>query len=194
MRYQRQTQRRRAYNDPGHAHELTFSCYHRNCFLERERTCLWLADAINSAREALEFSLWAYGCMPEHVHLVICPRRAQYDISIILKENKNPVGRKAIAWLRREAPEWLDRIREKRGPKSEHHFWQPGGGYDRNITEPSTLSKMIDYLHENPIRRGLVQRDVDWKWSSEGWFEQKGKNSLKPDPVPPEWTQEMDET
>ena len=25
---------------------------------------------------------------------------------------------------------------------------------------------MIDYIHGNPVRRGLVQRPEDWDWSS----------------------------
>jgi hypothetical protein len=36
---------RKAINTPGHAHELTFSCYQRFPFLKAERTCQWLADA-----------------------------------------------------------------------------------------------------------------------------------------------------
>ncbi len=40
---------------------------------------------------------------------------------------------------------------------------------------------MIEYLHANPVRRGLVSGPEDWKWSSAGWSE--GKNSLRPDPV-----------
>jgi hypothetical protein len=42
---------------------------------------------------------------------------------------------------------------------------------------------MIEYIHANPVRRGLVKRAGDWKWSSAGWFE--GKNSLRPDQVDP---------
>jgi putative transposase len=45
-------------------------------------------------------------------------------------------------------------------------FWQPGGGYDRNITDKDTLVRMIDYIHENPVRKGLVTDPLDWKWSS----------------------------
>jgi hypothetical protein len=40
---------------------------------------------------------------------------------------------------------------------------------------------MIDYIHGNPVRKGLVEKPEDWKWSSAGWLE--GKNSLKPDVV-----------
>ena len=38
--------RRKNLNIPGHAHELTFSCYQRYKFLEAERTQQWLGEAI----------------------------------------------------------------------------------------------------------------------------------------------------
>ncbi len=119
--------------------------------------------------------------MPEHVHLIVFPRREQYDISVILKAIKQPVGLKAIRYLDACAPEVLDKITVKRGQRQERRFWQPGGGFDRNIFEPKTLFTMIEYIHANPVRRGLVERAEDWKWSSAGWRE--GKNTLRPDLV-----------
>jgi putative transposase len=29
---------------------------------------------------------------------------------------------------------------------------------------------MIDYVHQNPVRRGLVKRAEDWKWSSAAFY------------------------
>ena len=55
-----QRQHRRNYNEPGHAHELTFCCYRGFTFLNAERTCKWLAEAIEAARVDLNFDLWAY--------------------------------------------------------------------------------------------------------------------------------------
>ena len=43
-------------------------------FLQSERTCQWLADALEHSRQQLEFSLWAYVFMPEHVHLIVFPQ------------------------------------------------------------------------------------------------------------------------
>jgi putative transposase len=40
---------------------------------------------------------------------------------------------------------------------------------------------MIEYIHGNPVRRGLTSRGEDWKWSSAGWV--VGKNSLRPDAI-----------
>ncbi len=49
-------------------------------------------------------------------------------------------------------------------------FWQPGGGYDRNVIERHTVQEMIDYIQANPMRRGLVQRAIDWRWSRARWY------------------------
>jgi len=173
--------RRPIINESGHAHELTFCCYRRIPFLESDQTCQWLADALDHARRRLEFSLWAYVFMPEHVHLIVFPRRERYDISAILKAIKQPVGHKALQYLSVHQPEWLAKITVQRGQRQERRFWQTGGGFDRNIVEPKTLFAMIDYIHANPFRRGLVERAEEWKWSSAGWRE--GKNSLRPDLV-----------
>ena len=179
--------RRRNYNEPGHAHELTFSCYQRIPLLSRERCYRWLADSINAARIALDFSVWAYVFMPDHVHVVIYPRRRDYKIEEIRSRIKQPIARRAMAYLRKHSPDWLENLRDNRKPREEYHFWQPGGGYDRNITEPKTLLKMIDYIHLNPVRKLLVEIASLWKWSSAGWFEGCGRNELRPDPIPTEW-------
>jgi putative transposase len=178
---------RRNINEPGHAHVLTFTCYHGYKFLVAERTCQWLADSIESARRELEFALWAFVFMSEHAHLIIWPKQYRYDVSDIRREIKAPVGRQAIQYLAENSPEWLSRITRRRGKKTERLFWQSGGGYDRNITEPSTLKKEIDYIHMNPVRRGLVEHASAWRWSSAAWFLGLSEPPLIPDPIPPEW-------
>ncbi|MFQ5732209.1 MAG: transposase [Planctomycetaceae bacterium] len=179
---------RKSYNEPGHAHELTFGCYRGFEFLGQERTCEWLAESVRQACDHLNVSLWAYVFMPDHAHLIVHPEHPEYSISAFLKRVKQPVSRKALAYLRRNAPHWLERVRTQRGKRVEHHFWQRGGGYDRNITDPRTLETMIEYLHLNPVRKALVERGSEWKWSSAGWFLGEEPNGLRPDPVPPEWT------
>jgi len=190
MHYRERLQRPRAYNDPGHAHELTFSCYCKYSFLT-ERTCQWLAESLQESCEKLHYSLWAYVFMPDHVHLVIWPREHEYNDSDFLKQVKEPVSRKAVAFLKEQSSTWLEKIRVQRGKKVEHHFWQPGRGYDRNIEKSATLMNIIDYVHQNPVRKGLVERARDWKWSSAGWFEGQPLNRLQPDPIPWDWLEDV---
>jgi putative transposase len=63
------------YNDPGHAHELTFTCFKNQPFLAKDRARSWLAEAIALARRKHSFHVWSYVFMPEHVHLLIWPTR-----------------------------------------------------------------------------------------------------------------------
>ena len=181
MHWRRRMMRRPAIHEPGDAHELTFSCYRRFTFLKAERTCEWLANSINEARNKYHFQLWAYVFMPEHVHLLIWPTQPDFAVSKVLKAIKQLVGTKAIEYLRRYAPAWLPRITVRQGGITQRRFWQPGGGFDASASEPRAILAMIEYIQNNPVRRGLVIRAENWKWSSAGWA--MGKNPLAPDAV-----------
>ena len=174
-------------NEPYHAHELTFSCYQKFPFLKADRTCQWLADAIASAKERFDFSLWAYVFMPDHVHMIVCPRLPVYDISEIRKAIKAPVARVAIQYLEVNSPEWITRITRNRGHRTERLFWQSGGGYDRNIVTGKTLLTMMDYIHANPVRKGLVASPLEWRWSSAAWYFASREIPIPVDPIPKEW-------
>jgi putative transposase len=178
---------RRNYNDPGNAHELTFCCYRGYKFLVSDRVRVWFREALDVARAELEFDLWAYVFMPEHIHLVICPRLPTYDIGEIRQAIKEPVGRVAMKYLREHRPDWLPKVTRRRGKRNERLFWRSGGGYYRNVKEPSTLMPMIEYIHLNPVRRSLVERAVDWEWSSAAELEDVGESPVRLDPIPSDW-------
>jgi len=179
--------KRRTYNEPGHAHELTFSCFRGFQFLKAKRVCRWLAGSIEKARSAHEFDLWAYVFMPEHVHLILWPRRKEYRIETIRQAIKQPVARKATIWLEENRPDWIPRITVEKGKVSRRRFWQKGAGYDRNIFEYSTLLHMIDYIHDNPVRRDLCSKPTDWRWSSATAHIGNQTGPLAIDPVPKDW-------
>jgi putative transposase len=175
----------RSYNEPCHAHELTFSCFRRLPLLNRDRSRKWMLDALESARRRRNLALWAYVIMPEHVHVIVYPREAIYQVRLIRTALKVPVQRKALAFLRRRAPAFLERLRDEQ-PNGEVHyrFWQRGGGYDRNVTGLETLRTMIEYIHNNPVRRGLVERPTDWPWSSARFYEGIQDVPVRMDPLP----------
>jgi putative transposase len=162
--------RRVRYNEPGQPRELTFSCYCGYAFLHQDRTRQWLAEAIDAARRKYGFQIWAYVFMPEHVHLLVYPGDTAEHMSKFLQAVKEPVARQAIDHLKRNAPSWLPRVTVREGQRVRLRFWQPGGGYDRNVTSIETLRAMIDYLHANPVRRGLVARAEEYEWSSARWY------------------------
>ena len=91
-----------------------------------------------TARKDWSFDLWAYVLMPEHVHLLIYPRGPKPEAGKIAGRIKEAVARRAIAYVEAHAPERLPRITVPEGARTGRRFWQSGGGYDRNVAEPST--------------------------------------------------------
>lgn len=161
------------FEGPGTAHFLTFSCYKRLPLLSKDRTRQWFVDALDKARRKHQFDLWGWVVMPEHVHLLIRPRRTDYRIKTILAAIKQPVGRRAIGWLREHDPAYLRKLAER---TDRVRFWQRGGGYDSNVETPEAAAQILEYIHLNPVRRELVEKPTDWPWSSaRSWDHQSDK-------------------
>jgi putative transposase len=152
---------------PGHAHYLNFSCFKRRAFLVKDGSRKWVVESIGPARALHDFHLWAWVIMPEHVHLVICPRRKEYSVSEILRSIKKPVTNAALRHVRAHSPAFLGKMLDQQpNGKFSHRFWQRGGGYDTNLWTAKILWEKIEYIHNNPAERGLVKRPQDWEWSS----------------------------
>ena len=169
----------RHFNDPGHAHFLTFSCYRRFPLLNSDRTRRWLIEAIETARRKHNFAVLAYVVMPEHAHLVILALVQHYDVALVLKAIKQPVARRAKRFLEDQDSTWLQRLTIVRGSRTVFRFWQTGPGYDRNVKNESDLWEKIRYIHDNPVKRGLVLTPEAWEWSSARWWH--GQTSLSVD-------------
>ena len=43
--------------------------------------------------------------------------------------------------------------------------------YPFNVYSEEKLLEKLNYMHQNPVRRGLVENAVDWLWSSCRWYE-----------------------
>jgi putative transposase len=160
------------FNNPGHAHFLTFSCYQRLPLLADDRWRAWLAECVHAACDRHEYALWAYVFMLDHVHLLVKPRREKYDISLFLKSVKLAAAKRILAQFVREGTPMLERLRVVR-PKGKGalQFWQAGPGYDKNIWDMEMAVQEAQYCHRNPVKRGLVKSPDEWRWSSFRWLE-----------------------
>lgn len=141
-----------------------------------------MIDAIDLVRRQHQVHLWGYVIMPEHVHLLLWPTRTEYSIPAILTTMKQSVSRKALIFVKRQCPEFIERMTDRQpNGKTAYRFWQRGGGFDANLTEPGTVWRTIEYLHANPVRRGLCERPTDWEWSSAREFQCAGEGLLRLD-------------
>ena len=171
----------RHFHEPGDLHELTFSCYRRMPLLTNEVWCELLCRSIDQAAERWEFHLVAFVMMPEHVHLLVLPVAKLVQVDKFLSAVKQPYSVRIKRILQQGNSPLLDRLTiQERPGKMSFRYWQEGPGYDRNLSKERTVMSAIDYIHANPVRRGLCRTAVDWKWSSARWYASDSK-SVDPD-------------
>lgn len=163
---------------PNQARFITYSCYQRRPLLGTPALRDRYLDHLNSARRRLRLLLHAWVIMPDHIHLIAIPDGG--TIAPVLRALKQGFSRKVLNEWRRAGD---TRLEFAKVSESEYRFWQRGGGYDRNIRSNEELVRHTAYIHANPIRRGLVERAEDWRWSSYGaWHGLKTK--MTPDRFP----------
>ena len=159
--------RAKKFDIPGHAHFLTFSCYQRMPLLTNDAWRTLLASAIRASCEKYEVALWAYVFMPEHVHLLLKPRRGTYRLATFEQSIKTSSAMSILNELKRQkAPVLKNLLVEERPGRWIHRFWQEGGGHDLNIWSMKKAIEKAQYCHSNPVKRRLVISADRWKWSS----------------------------
>ncbi len=159
------------YHEPGDVHELTFSCYHRLPLLTNDIWQHYLAKSIDHACLDRHFRLVAFVFMPEHVHLLVFPEELQPDLGTFIAATKRPCSANVKADLTASKSPLLERltVRERPG-KLTFRYWQEGPGYDRNLQHDESVLASLDYIHNNPVRRGLCRYATDWFWSSARFY------------------------
>ena len=136
-----------------HLHFLTFSCYQRLPLLAGRRARDTFLSVLEQVRRRYGMVVVGYVVMPEHVHLLIRePRRG--TPSTVVQALKQSVARKL---LRKSAQPTLW--------EPLPHFWQKRF-YDFNVWSGHKWMEKLNYMHDNPVRRGLVPSPELWAWSS----------------------------
>lgn len=149
----------------GDARYLTCSCYRRLPLFNNDDIKDAFVEHLAHVQHVLSFELFAWVIMPEHFHLLLRPRMTGgQTVTQILRRLKSPFARRVIARWRELDAAVLARITTD--ATGAVRFWQTGGGYDRNIHSDEEFIEKIEYIHANPVRRGLVVRPADYRWSS----------------------------
>ena len=121
-------------------------------------------------------------------HLIV-RARAGLCVAAILKAVKQPVGRRAILHLEADAAAGLPAALTGGAEWADQRLLLAARGAVTTGTSvwiPGIWPLAIAYVHSNPVRRGLVERAADWRWSSAGWHRMSRGTTLRPDPIPPE--------
>ena len=121
-------------------------------------------NAIDEARTSCGFLLFAYVIMPDHFHLITdSPRKS----STVLQFIKGIVSRRVLGYLKEMKYESSLRKLEHDDWKRNHRYsvWQHDSDVF-SITSETTFMQKVNYIHQNPVRAGLVELTENYRWSS----------------------------
>jgi putative transposase len=118
---------------------------------------------LGKVRDEYGFLLIGYVVMPNHVHLLISEpkRRTPSTVLQMLKQRVSKKMRKT----RQPVPKSQMRIPFPKFGEELPQFWQPRF-YDFNVYSQEKKKEKLEYMHANPVNRGLVKHPKDWPWSS----------------------------
>jgi putative transposase len=150
-----------------HLHFITFSCYRRLPLLKTVRARDVFVREMARVRDEYEFLLVGYVVMPEHVHLLISePRKG--NPSTVLQMLKQRVSKKLRKKQRRNSAGQL-RLAFSESVENLRSFWQ-ARFYDFNVYTNRKKREKLEYMHRNPLTRGLVKHPREWPWSSWSFY------------------------
>lgn len=116
-----------------------------------------LRNAINHCREVYPFAIEAWVLLPDYLHCI-------WD----LPECDLNYSRRWAIIKRKFTQAFVDK---RKPPFWQNRFWA------HLIKDEKDYENHMNYIHYNPVKHGLVQRAVDWPWTSLHRLIKEGKYS-----------------
>lgn len=135
--------------------------------------CTIITDSLQYCRDHKGLLVQAYVIMPTHIHAILAAEQGS-DLSLILRDARKYTSKALVDQLRcdgRNLFEWIfqDAARKSGRSAGAHKVWSEGVHPETLESERFFLQK-LRYLHENPVRKGLVELPEHWKYSSAGFY------------------------
>jgi REP element-mobilizing transposase RayT len=125
--------------------------------------------AVCQATKGLE--LFAYVLMPSHLHMIA--RVQEGRLSDVLRDFKSFTAKRLLEVIAKETgesrKEWLMRLFREAARESKQNqdlmFWQKSV-HPIEITHPAMFEQKVEYIHNNPVKEGLVTLPEHYALSS----------------------------
>jgi putative transposase len=149
-------------HDAGYLHFITTSCYQRLPMLGTQKNRDLFLEVLEQVRRRYHFVVVGYVVMPEHVHLLVSEPERE-DTSLVMQVLKQGFARRLLCQHRREGDPRQEAMWEL--ALRQQHIWQKRY-YDFVVWSAEKRWEKLHYIHQNPVRRGLVLEPKHWRWSS----------------------------
>jgi putative transposase len=134
-----------------------------------------LMENIKYCQKNKGLDLYAYVIMSNHLHFIA--KSNDVPLNILLGNFKSFTSKKLIEMIDthqgESRKEWMMRLFNYYGKgnsqNEEYQFWQ-NGNHPIGLWSPKVIQQKMDYLHNNPVKQGIVARAEDYLYSSANEF------------------------
>ncbi len=120
-----------------------------NVFVSEVSARIVVNELLKTAKD-LKFRILCYCLMPDHLHVIVSPADSTLPLSKFLNIFK---GRSTRAFKEKE---------------NSRKIWQKSA-FDHVIRTEENLKAVIEYIMNNPVRKGIVERADEYPYSK--WFD-----------------------
>jgi len=153
-------------------HFITFSVVEWVDVFTRSIYADIIVESLKFCQHKKGLNIHAWCLMSNHIHLIVSAKE-HYMLSDILRDFKKYTSNNIVKTItennkesRRNWMLWIFKKAGERNKRNENHqFWQQ----ENHPIECSTseiLASKIKYLHENPVRAGIVRNEWEYVYSS----------------------------
>src|SRR4051812_48168965 len=126
---------------------VTSNAIDKRAIFQTDNMALLMVDVLRDNRQKKRFQLHEYVVMRDHIHLLLTPAA------------ENPLE-KCMQYIKGGFS-----FRAKKELAFEREIWQAGFTLHR-VEDARDYSTHIVYIHENPVRAGMVMKAEDYAYSS----------------------------
>ena len=137
----------------------------------RKNHKLAIINSLQYCQKHKGLEIYAWCLMPSHLHLIVRATSKQ-DLPSIIRDFKKYTSRKIVQQIEEEPEsrrEWILRYLEYAGKYikrvEKYKFWQDGN-HAEIIYSPSFFYDKLNYIHKNPVKELIVEKQEDYLFSS----------------------------
>jgi len=157
--------------EPTHPHFITCTVLHWIPVFTRVQTTDIIFNTLKYLQKNDNLKLYAYVILENHLHLIA----SSNDINKSLKRFKSYTAKEILKLLKEQNVKTiLDQLSfYKKAHKKDatYQLWQEGFS-PKLIQNDKMMIERINYIHNNPVKRGYVDEGKHWRYSSARDYEE----------------------
>ena len=151
--------------EPTHPHFVTCTVLHWIPIFTRTQTTDIIFESLKYLQKSDNLKIYAYVILENHLHLLV----SSDDIAKTMTNFKKFTARKIIDLLKehnvKTILEQLSFYKKAHKTTAKYQLWQEGIA-PKLIQSQKMMIERINYIHNNPIKRGYVDEASHWRYSS----------------------------